>query len=368
MTFSAIMMEERHEKRGAGKITGIAVPLFYFRLIRKDLEVFMSADSTLLSIVIPTFNRATLLEETLESLILQLESLWDEIELWISDNASNDNTEEIVKNYQNKYRRIKYYRHEKNTGSQGNFVNAFQIATGKFVWLISDDDIVLPGALIHIVDYLKLHSDVRLVHLNNVTFKGDYDPAQQVLPRLKLEQDVYTCDKGKFGALVGCHATFITTLIFSAEQVKKIEKQRIEEYKRTDFVQAFIGYGCTKENGSGMGVIAQPCVAARANARVSYNMYELFGVNVWKIIEFACRECAYPQKIMENAYIDYWRTTALWGIIGAKVNGFKHMYSGFGKFFKVSCRYYKAWIFLYPFLILPAPFYKFAKKIKRLRQ
>jgi len=66
-----------------------------------------------LSICIPTYNRAAFLGEALDSVIRQAT---DEVEIVVSDNASTDNTEALVREYQARFPRIRYH---KNPGKSG---------------------------------------------------------------------------------------------------------------------------------------------------------------------------------------------------------------------------------------------------------
>lgn len=91
----------------------------------------------LLSICIPTYNRAEILSKTLNHII---QSPNKEIEIIISDNASSDSTITSVKNINDP--RIKYFRNNKNLGFDFNLLKAIEKANGKFVFLLSDEDYI----------------------------------------------------------------------------------------------------------------------------------------------------------------------------------------------------------------------------------
>ena len=76
-------------------------------------------DKPLLSICIPTYNRAEFLKDALDSILRQInENNKDKVEICISDNASEDNTEELVEEYQKKSPiPIIYHKNEKNMGA-----------------------------------------------------------------------------------------------------------------------------------------------------------------------------------------------------------------------------------------------------------
>lgn len=90
-----------------------------------------------ISIVIPTFNRADLIEQTLRSVASQTRKPFEVI---VVDNASTDNTPSIVY----KYRKfgIKYHRNEINLGMVGNYNKCVELVKGNFVSFLHSDDLI----------------------------------------------------------------------------------------------------------------------------------------------------------------------------------------------------------------------------------
>ncbi|MGZ3749514.1 MAG: glycosyltransferase family 2 protein, partial [Pseudobdellovibrionaceae bacterium] len=90
------------------------------------------------SIIIPTFNRASFLVEAIESALAQD---YGDLEVVISDNASTDYTSEVAQ-YFSKDPRVKYFRNAENIGMVKNWHKAvFEYATGAWFLILSDDDI-----------------------------------------------------------------------------------------------------------------------------------------------------------------------------------------------------------------------------------
>lgn len=89
------------------------------------------------SLGIPVYNGERFLRQTLD---ICLGQTYPNLEIVVSDNASTDSTESIVREYQAKDDRIRYERQEKNRGAAWNFNRVFGMATGKyFKWAASDD-------------------------------------------------------------------------------------------------------------------------------------------------------------------------------------------------------------------------------------
>ncbi len=95
----------------------------------------------LVSIGVPTYNRADLLQVTLNSLLAQT---YKHIEIIISDNASTDGTETLCRAYAAKEIRISYFRQERNIGQMNNYSFLLCKARGVYFMWAQDDDYLDP--------------------------------------------------------------------------------------------------------------------------------------------------------------------------------------------------------------------------------
>lgn len=100
-----------------------------------------------LSICIPTYNRREYLKATIESIITQEAFAEGEIELVISDNASEDGTEAMVRSYASTAAALHYYRNAVNEGVNVNIFKALERATGVYRKLSNDTFVFHPGSL-----------------------------------------------------------------------------------------------------------------------------------------------------------------------------------------------------------------------------
>lgn len=101
-------------------------------------------DHPLVTIAIPTYNRAFLLKRAAESALAQTHS---HLELLISDDASSDGTPEICNELASRDQRVHYFRHAKNIGLSRNFAYGFGRSTGSFFMWLADDDWLDPDYL-----------------------------------------------------------------------------------------------------------------------------------------------------------------------------------------------------------------------------
>ena len=98
----------------------------------------------LVSIIMPTYNCAKFIGETLESIKKQSYENW---ELIIVDDCSMDNTEEIVQKYSCVDKRIRYVCLDTNSGAAVARTKAMELANGQFMAFCDSDDLWMPEKL-----------------------------------------------------------------------------------------------------------------------------------------------------------------------------------------------------------------------------
>lgn len=126
-----------------------------------------------LSICIPTYNRAAHLANCLNSIILCNSQSDFKFQVCISDNCSTDGTEEIVRRAQSAID-IKYHKNETNLGMTRNFLNVVSMADGDFVWMIGDDDLLIPNAIAELYRLIDSHLNVDFFYVNSFHLNTEY--------------------------------------------------------------------------------------------------------------------------------------------------------------------------------------------------
>ncbi len=122
----------------------------------------------LLTIAIPTFNRAESLDKLLAWLADAIQGSESDCEILVSDNCSTDNTQKVIEKWQLliKDTRFSYNKNIKNIGLMSNFAYCLRVPTSKYVWVIADDDTIQKRAIPYVLQNLKNHSDLSLLLLN----------------------------------------------------------------------------------------------------------------------------------------------------------------------------------------------------------
>ncbi|MEW6558405.1 MAG: glycosyltransferase family 2 protein, partial [Elusimicrobiota bacterium] len=107
-----------------------------------------------LSICIPTYNRAKYLKENLAFLVPQIKNK-NNVEVVVIDNDSEDNTNEVVEEYVQKNKNVRYCKNPTNLGYSGNQLKCFEYAQGEYCSILCDDDVYLDGCVELILKHIS---------------------------------------------------------------------------------------------------------------------------------------------------------------------------------------------------------------------
>lgn len=256
-----------------------------------------TANIPILTIAIPTYNRSKLLLECLNNLTKEVNELENPevVEILISDNASTDCTRKML---EEKFSEIKYYCNEKNMGVEYNVDRCFQYANGQYTYILSDDDILLPGSLDEIIKMI-LRYKPNFIHLNTVNFYRKFiDLAHCTEPRLRLVQNVVTNDKNSFFELVNIHVTYLSSSVYRTSIAKTVDRNR---YKGEFISSGQTVLYCLKEPGNYIA-IKQPCVAGRGGNTGGYNLYTVWVKGYRRLILQIGDEAGIEEKILKKVY------------------------------------------------------------------
>jgi abequosyltransferase len=163
----------------------------------------------LLTIAIPTWNRASYLEQNLAQLKSEMRGVAPaEVELLISDNHSTDSTSQVVENAQRAGLAIRYVRNAENLGWGRNFAQCYELASGTYLLLLGDDDLLTDGALRLLLDRLR-GAEYGVVCLGAYGFDADFRAEN---PGGRGSEREFT-DANEFLIGVGALATLISSCL-----------------------------------------------------------------------------------------------------------------------------------------------------------
>lgn len=172
-------------------------------------------DNGLVSVIMPSYNTAKYIAESIESVINQTYPYW---ELIIVDDCSTDDTDSVVANYLSDTR-IRYLKNEKNSGAAISRNYALREAKGKWIAFLDSDDVWLPE---------KLEKQIAFMLEKNCSFSytnyEEIDEASEALG-IMLTGPKRITTKGMFAyCWVGC-----LTVMYNADAIGLVQIQDIKK-------------------------------------------------------------------------------------------------------------------------------------------
>src|SRR5215471_12176422 len=240
---------------------------------RNRLSIELKGPGTskpLLTLAIPTYNRAWCLRELLPLLVDQVKNE-PRIELIISDNASPDDTSSVVQDFMARGLPARYIRNTENIGADANFLQCFEQARGKYVWLFSDDDLIVPGALKKVLSYCEA-AEYDLVWVSSYSFGESHQPRPAGLGNDAIE----ISDPEAYAKRVHIFFTFISGNIINKDRILADHAADFSSLVGTNFLQ--LGWAYAALNGFVCGLyINEKLIAVRADNTGGYKLFKVFG-------------------------------------------------------------------------------------------
>ncbi|PLZ93126.1 glycosyltransferase [Fischerella muscicola CCMEE 5323] len=273
----------------------------------------------LLTIAIPTFNRAEYLDKLLEWLAGAIKGFESDCEIFISDNCSSDHTPEVVKKWQNiiKNIEINYNRNNHNIGLMPNFAYCLQAPTSKYVWVLGDDDVIKDGTLEYVIKNLKNHPDLALLGL-------DYS-IRSVLDNTMVHDRIFKSETEEVIAdsksviehyLITDHSglAFISSIVYKTEAAKKaLQKwpESIHNMEGQTYWTAFCAlYGSIK-------ISTEVYIEYASNMLFLSKPKAWFKMHYGEIIEVYAKllEIGYSRKLFSQLILKHFKEKNNWKVV-----------------------------------------------------
>lgn len=117
-------------------------------------------NKTLVTVVIPTFNRKEMLMRCIASV---LKSTYSKLEIIVADDASKDDTkDEVLKNY-GSLKNFKYFKNEKEMMLSATINKALTIAKGKYIFILDDDNVIEKKCIEELISTFERYKEVGIV-------------------------------------------------------------------------------------------------------------------------------------------------------------------------------------------------------------
>ena len=258
-------------------------------LQQRDSDTNTPTGQPLLTIAIPTFNRADQLEALLHVLEPQAARA-PEIEIFVSDNASEDHTPEVIALARQRFAasgaRLRTHRHPVNLGSDTNFAFCYRQATGTFFWMCGDDDLIVPNAVDEILSLLKSSdgqpAELDMVYATSYGYREDYRAERAEDP---LGRHVHAiADPHLFALVVNIMFTFISGIVVNRDRFQKLSRETPESFIGTNLVQLSWCLPLLLNHRRSAVLWTRP-VAARIGNAHGYSLGRVFGKQLAEVVQ-----------------------------------------------------------------------------------
>lgn len=319
-----------------------------------------------LSICIPTYNRAVLLQATIENLLAQHQ---EGVQITVSDNASTDGTEAMMREFTARHPHIVYARAERNQGADRNFLKAVEIASGRHAWLMGDDDLVAPGGVAEVLRTVDEHPDLPGFSVNRQMFDvtmtrpmPDMDLFTDRSERLHLHASAFDA----FDDL-GIYLSFISGQVFRRDAwLRHATVPGIEKYFN-GLVHLYVLGALIKESQA-WGAMAQRLVLCRGDndSFLSAGHFKRFQIDIVGFSDAAGDVFGRSSPLYRMLMKKVLRNLLVNRVIGFKLGGVRGVYfKSFTAALPACWSLPRFWLVFVPALILPAPLLSRALGLRR---
>jgi len=310
----------------------------------------MAAGQNLLSICVPTYNRAQYLKESLASILQSARGHEDRIELIVSDNASTDNTAQLVAALGEAHPMVRYHRNPENYGAEANLYILASLASGEYIWFFSDDDCMLPQAVPAVLEQARRGCDLMI---------ADFAVWSRDLTRLirpayySLGTDKFFSNPNQVMACFGASLGFISGVVMSRARFLKTSWEEFRQFAPYGFsflysVYAGIAGGCRA------AYLSVPLLRYRGEVPMEPEQWDKYFITGTALVLEACEAIGYSHAAVLAAKHQVLMRYVVPCVVARKVSrqALHRTYS------RLAASYWQTWSFwalCLPLLVAPRP-------------
>lgn len=315
-----------------------------------------------LSICIPTFNRAKYLHELLENISTISNKYKDYFEIVVSDNCSNDNTEDIVRKFQyaNKDISCKYIKQASNIGPENNFYFVASQASNKYLIVLGDDDKISDNFFKALLKHEE--EDIDMFILNFSVFNLDFSRCTKK-ETYSFKDDTLFTHKNKVLETFGPGPSFISSIILKKELFEKVEQTEYAIFNKYGFSFLFLVYlSISNKKNLKVMYLKDTLILQRSGNSSIADFDEQFFTGQCLVFE-ELMGYGYSQEAIKKAKNSTLTNYGIWRIKDIKFKGDSPV-----KLLEILVEKYKfhyyTWTILVPLLLVPQFVHRFLRLIK----
>lgn len=190
----------------------------------------------MITTIIPTYQRPELLKRAIRSLQAQTYPHW---RVCIYDNASGDETEEVVLDLIKKDSRISYYKHAENIGSIPNFAFGWSRVETPYFSFLSDDDFLLPHFFEEAMNLYQKYPEIGVAALNVISM--NYDGSMNGISRSNNREEEVVKKGDAVLSLLAPGGACWTSFLFSKQVADQVGPYPVDHHFHDLLLQARMG-------------------------------------------------------------------------------------------------------------------------------
>ena len=318
----------------------------------------------LLTIIVPTYNRASNLKVLLAA--LRAETASDSsVCVLVSDNGSTDDTPAVIEKVREAWPRLLVQRHERNLGADENFCSCVERVSTRYFWIIGDDDLPKLGLIVQLLALLR-QSNPALVYMQS-EWLDSIEHAGQGEPLGLLQAQLL--DAPAFVSRVHVWMTFISGIVINREQLATVLKNHtVRRFTATHLVQLGWILPLLQLDARFLFISNRCVLATRANSG-GYGLLSVFGINFARVVREAFGANSSLTRALINRNVREYLPGLVWASRSSEGTRFKNE-SPWGGMRKELGRLLLFWVLLLPIGKLPkllaAPIYQCWRVVNRL--
>ena len=280
-----------------------------------------------------------------------------EVELFVSDNASEDRTPEIIACAQERFHDLgvcfRAHRHAGNIGSDANFAFCFRQAAGRFFWMCGDDDLIVPGAVAEMLTLLRAPggepAELDLVYATSYGYRHDFQAERVEDP---MRRRVHTIAEAQtFALVVNIMFTFISGMVVNKDRLEALPHEAPENFIGTNLVQLSWNLPLLLQHRRSAVLWTRP-VAARVGNAHGYSLGRVFGRQLSEVVQRLLPGRPDLSAPILNMALRRWFPSILVEFRGHAGDRLR-LKEAHGELQAAYGRNLRYWIFTYPALRLP---------------
>lgn len=255
-----------------------------------------------LTVAIPTYQRLAWLRQSLPLILEQVSTRpAGEVEVIVSDNASTDGSWDYLQAEASRHPSLRISRNERNLGAEGNFYLLPGKARGRWLWLLGDDDFIVPNALDTILTILLSGPD--FIALN-------YAQSDEQMFRKQTARCWHLIDNAETETLADLIEVvphfafgFLSAWVCRREMFLVVQRDVYERFNRwglSVMVDRYVGLG---RNGRGV-VLAEPQMITRKpplqEYRADFDYFDWFYEGSSQLLEYLYHQGLVSKEVVRR--------------------------------------------------------------------